>query len=132
MNTTHDVKLPSGWEVESATLHPPMSDRSGMRARLETLKSRGLTKVQRVRNLTSERGLAVRDGAKSQVTKLQSSMSSNAMLWAGIAAATGLGLGLLGRVAHWRSKQRRVMPDLVIIEARCSVRVAGCELRGSS
>jgi len=119
MNTTHDVKVPSGFEVESAALHPPVSERSGMRARLESLKSRSLVKVQSVRGKVGERGIAVRDRAKSQVTKVQSSMSSKPMLWAGIAAGAGFGIGLIGRFAQLRSKQRHMLPDLIIIETGC-------------
>lgn len=140
MDTTRDLQLPSGWEVESAALHPPVEsvsssgvtlpERSGMRGKLDTWKSRGLSKVhdiQRVANdrwsatrtsLTTVKG-SLRDGAKSQVTKVNGSMRTNPMLWAGIAAGAGFGLGLIGRVAHWRNKHRYAMPDLVIIESSC-------------
>ena len=128
-----------GSEVESATFHPhvhvvetsvTLPDRSGMRGKLDTLKSRGLSKVHDIQRVMNERGTAareslvrtktsMRDGAKSQVTKVEGSMRTNPMLWAGVAAGAGFGLGLIGRIAQWRSKQRNRMPDLVIIEAGC-------------
>ena len=139
MDTTRELQLPSGCEVGAATLHPYVSDvgtsvtlpeRSGMRGKLDTLKSRGLSKVHDIQRAVSERGTAmkgslvtlqgsVRDGAKIRVTKVNDSMKSSPMKWAGIAAGAGFGLGLIGRVAHWRSKSRRMMPDLIIIESGC-------------
>ena len=143
MNTTRDLQLPSGSEVGAATLHPDVHDymhepgssvtlpeHSGMRGKLDSLKSRGLSKVQDIQRVVHDRGMSMkgslvtaqsslRDGAKWQVTKMNDSMKMNPMLWAGIAAGTGFGLGLIGRFAHWRSRHRRMMPDLVIIESGC-------------
>ena len=68
---------------------------------LDTLKSRSLAKVH--------------DG----VTQVNDSMRTNPMLWAGVAAASGFGLGLIGRIASWRSHRRRMTPDLIIIETGC-------------
>ena len=132
MDTTRDLQLPSGCEVGAATLHPHVHDhvhdvgtsvtwpeRSGMRGKLDSIKSRGLSKVHDIQRVATDRSLAVRDGAKAQVTKVNDSMKTNPMMWAGIAAGAGFGLGLIGRVAHWRSRQRNRMPDLVIIETGC-------------
>lgn len=140
MNTSRDLELPSGFEVESARLNPPVTqvsgpgsglpERSGVRGRLDAWKSRGLSKVHDIQRMVSERSTAargslvdathsVRDGAKLKLHEVQSSMRSNPMKWAGIAAGAGFGIGLLGRVARWRSAHRRVMPDLVIIESSC-------------
>ena len=140
MNTTRDLQMPSGSEVESATFHPhvhvvetsvALPDHSaGMRGKLETLKSRGLSKVHDIQRVMNDRSTAaktalvrtksnMRDGAKSQVTRMEGSMRMNPMLWAGVAAGTGFGLGLIGRIAQWRSKQRNHMPQLVIIERGC-------------
>jgi hypothetical protein len=47
---------------------------------------------------------------------MQSSMRTNPMKWAGIAAASGFGLGLISRIAHARKKQR---PMLIVIEQAC-------------
>ena len=145
MDTTRDLQLPSGCEVGAATLHPHIHDhhvhevgtsvtlpeRSGMRGKLDSLKSRGLSKVTDIQRVVKDRGTtmkgslvtvqsSMRDGAMTQVTRMQDSLRTNPMKWAGIAAGAGFGLGLIGRVAHWRSKQReRMMPDLVIIESGC-------------
>jgi ElaB/YqjD/DUF883 family membrane-anchored ribosome-binding protein len=122
MDTTRDLELPSGFEVESAALHPPVvhdTAPDGFRGRLDTLKSRGLTKVHDLQRVVNERSLVVRDGAKSQVTKLQDSMRISPMTWAGIAAGSGFALGLLGRITRARYKRSHEMPTLVIVEASC-------------
>jgi hypothetical protein len=125
MDTTRDLQLPSGWEVESATLHPPVHEvsRGGFRGRLDTLKSRGLAKVHDIQRVVADRGTALQTGAKSQmqsgVTKVQSSMRTTPMLWAGIAAGTGFALGLVGRIAQARNKRKHAIPTLVIVEAGC-------------
>lgn len=110
MTTTNPMG--SGNEVESAAFHVPVSHvssppaRTGFRGTLDDLKSRGLSKVHDVQS-----------GAKGQVTKVQTSMKSSPMLWAGIAAGSGFALGLVGRFIHWRNDHRRTGPDLVIIDA---------------
>lgn len=143
MDTTRDLQLPSGCEVGAATLHPhvhehvhdagtgvTLPEHSGMRGKLDSIKSRGLSKVHDIQRVARERGVtmkrslmtaqtSVRDGAKTQVTKMNDSMKTSPMLWAGIAAGTGFGIGLIGRFAHWRNKHRNRMPDLVIIESGC-------------
>ena len=121
MDTTRDWELPSGWEVESATLHPPVHDvsRGGFRGRLDTLKSRGLTKVHDIQRVVADRRTSLQTGAKSQVTKVQGSMRTSPMLWAGIAAGTGFALGLAGRIAQARNKRKHAIPTLVIVEAGC-------------
>src|SRR5689334_10852452 len=101
MDTNRDLQLPSGCEVVGASLQPYVPpERSGFRGRLDTLKSRGLSKVQDMQT-------SLRDGTKTRVTRVNDSMKTNPMLWAGIAAASGFGIGMIGRIAQWRSKQRR-------------------------
>ncbi len=126
MDTTRDLQVPSGWEVESAALHPPVHEtrvtvpeRSGMRGRLDTLKSRGVAKVHDLQSSLMTAKSSMRDGAKSQVAKMQGSMRTNPMKWAGIAAGAGFGLGMIGRIAQVRAKRRNHMPTLVIVEAGC-------------
>ena len=89
-----------------------VEEASSLRGKLVALKSRGLSKVHDI-----QRG--VRDRGTSQVMKVNDSMKTRPMLWAGIAAASGFGIGLIGRFAHWRNKHRRMTPDLVIIESSC-------------
>lgn len=117
MDTTRDLQMPSGWEVESAALHPDVDQAHG--GKLERWKSRGLD----LKSRGLQRLHGVRDGAKSQVssrlTKVQQSMRTSPMLWAGIAAGAGFSLGMIGRVAQWRKKQKSLQPSLVIIEASC-------------
>jgi len=131
MNTTRDLQLPSGSEVESATLHPPVihershidldvdTSDAGWRGKLDTLKSQGLSKVHGIQRVVADRRTTIQTGAKSQVTKMQDSMRTSPMKWAGIAAGTGFALGLVGRIASIRSKRKHAMPTLVIVEAGC-------------
>jgi ElaB/YqjD/DUF883 family membrane-anchored ribosome-binding protein len=158
-----DVKLPSGSEVEAATLHVPVGDgcslhsastsnahefspeRTGIRGKLDALKSQGLAKVQHLQHSVSERSASMksnvneslalvksnvsrsvthakrslRDGTTSRVADVQTSMRTSPMKWAGIAAGAGFGLGLLGRIAHWRNSHQRVQPSLIVIERSC-------------
>ncbi len=96
MTTTNPMG--SGNEVESAAFHVPVSHVSSPPART---------------------GFRVLSGAKGRVTKVQTSMKTSPMLWAGIAAGSGFALGLVGRFVHWRNYHRRTTPDLVIIDASC-------------
>jgi hypothetical protein len=68
-----------------------------------------------------------RSAVQSRVTNLKpanlkpmlsESLHSRPGLWTGVAAAAGLGVGLLGRLVLNRT-QRRGMPAVVIIEASC-------------
>ena len=143
MDTTREWELPSGSEVESAALHPPLHEvsRGGLRGRLDTLKGRGISKVHDIQRVVADRRSTLQSNAKSQVTRLQSnaksqveklqsdaklqvdrmqgSMRTSPMKWAGIAAGTGFALGLVGRIAQIRSKRRNQTPTLVIVEAGC-------------
>lgn len=102
MDTTHDLQAPSGF-----------------RGRLDTWKSRGLSKVHDLQHAVADRRTMVQAGAKSQVTKVQDSMRTSPAKWAGIAAATGFALGLAGRIADARKKRKHAMPALVIVETSC-------------
>ena len=114
METTREVEVLG--EGGTSVTWP---ERSGIRGKLDHLKSGTVSKVHDLRQHVSDSSLAVRSGTQTQVTKVQTSMRTNPMLWAGVAAGTGFGLGLIGRVMHWRNKQRRALPDIVIIEATC-------------
>jgi hypothetical protein len=134
MTTTNPMG--SGNEVESAAFHVPVSgvtsapSRTGFRGRMDNLKSRGLEKVHDVQRAVGvgrdsvktsllNAKVSVREGASDSMTKVQTSMKANPMLWAGIAAGSGFVLGLAGRIADARKKSRRMMPDLVIIDTTC-------------
>lgn len=127
MTTTNS--LGSGCEVESATFHAPISggmpmdasssSRSGFRGTLDDLKSRGMATVHDVQQKIGQRSAMVKTNVNGQMTKVQDSMKTSPMLWAGIAAGSGFALGLIGRFVHWRNYHRRMTPDLVIIDASC-------------
>lgn len=138
MNTNRDVTFgsgpgASGWEAESATLHVPVVDhtlpprRSDIRgkfdAKLDDLKSRSLSKVHDVQDMVVQRTSVMksnlRSGMNDSVTKMQSSMRTSPTKWAGIAAGSGLAIGLLGRILAARSRERSRMPQLIIIETSC-------------
>ncbi|HEX2059919.1 MAG TPA: hypothetical protein VHK90_04200 [Thermoanaerobaculia bacterium] len=137
-----DLAMPSGCEVETAAFHAPVESvgvtgtlgRSGMRGRLDDLKSKSLAKVHDVQRLVSDRTsvmksslqrsmtnatTSMRTGVNDSMTKMQDSMRTSPMKWAGIAAGSGFAIGMLGRIVHWRNKHHRHMPDLVIIESTC-------------
>lgn len=151
MNTNRDVlsgsnlSMPSGSEVEAATFHTPvtsgmsspvtpMHSSSGMKEKLDTLKSQGLSRLHHIQHVVSDRSSEMRSSLQRSVTnastlarirvndsmtKMQSSMAASPMKWAGIAAGSGFALGLMGRFIHWRNKKSMSMPQLVVIEAAC-------------
>jgi len=113
---TKDLHLPSGSEVESATLHVPVN--SGMRGRFDHLKSQAVNVKANVTRSVSRMKSNMNHTATTKLGDMQSSMRSNPMKWAGIAAGTGFGLGLISRVMHWRNKHHP-SPTLVVIERTC-------------
>jgi ElaB/YqjD/DUF883 family membrane-anchored ribosome-binding protein len=119
---------------------------SGMKAKLEHLRERSLARVHEVQRTLADRSVDVREtvagrtalvrsnvqnklmATKSTVrrnvdetmARMENSMRMQPMKWASIAAASGFALGMAGRVAQWRSKQKsRYTPQLVIIETSC-------------
>ena len=112
METTREVEV-----MREATSCWPV--RSGIRGRIDSLKSGAVSRVHDLKRNVGDSRVAVRDGARNQVTRVQTSMRSNPMMWAGIATGTGFALGLMGRIAQWRNKQKYAMPEIVIIEATC-------------
>ena len=144
MDTTRNIDLgmPSGFEVESAAfvvvpeegLTVASPAHGGMRGKLDHWKSLGADKVHTLqrtwagrtdswKRTVSERGLAmkslVRDGATDSMMKINSSMRTSPMKWAGIAAGTGFTLGMIGRLLQKRSHHRHHHhpTQLVIIDA---------------
>jgi hypothetical protein len=129
MNTS----VPSGYEVHSASFHPPLSKGTAIeksqRGRIDGLKSKAVELKQSLQRRQSEwkdragQSLAVRRAELTSMTRqrsaqMQASMAAEPMKWAGIAAGSGLLLGLIGRYAHWR-KAHRASPTLVVIETSC-------------
>lgn len=124
MDTTNRG-LASGNEVESAAFHQPVSptvhtlDRSGLRGKLDDLKWRGVSKLHKLQGRVSERRAVVKQSVATGMTKVQSSMHDSPMKWAGIAAGSGLAIGLLGRLLQVRRDRMTRLPQLVIIESTC-------------
>lgn len=133
--------LPSGSEVESAAFRGPVdvdhqlpaAHDSGLRHKVENLKSRGVVAIQTLQHRVVDRSqnlkrslstrvastnASMRDGVQNRMSQVQTSMRTQPIMWAGIAGGTGMALGLLGRFMQWRN-HRRVVPDLVIIETAC-------------
>lgn len=86
-------------------------DRPGLRSRLDALKSRSISKLHSTQGQVSER-------AKSTITKVQGSMRTSPMKWAGVAAGSGLAIGLLGRILQARRNRFSGRP-LIVIESTC-------------
>ena len=88
----------------STALKTQLADRSDVLKRQMSEKM-AVTKVQ------------VRTGVNDTMNDMQHSMRENPIKWAGIAAGSGMALGLLGRFMQWRASRRT--PDLIVIRA-CS------------
>lgn len=84
-NRNMDVSVPSGFEVESATLHAPVvtvpmgtdhqlpaATDSGLRHKLDNLKSLGMAKMQSVQRVMSDRGASM----KTMLSERSSSMKT--------------------------------------------------------
>jgi ElaB/YqjD/DUF883 family membrane-anchored ribosome-binding protein len=78
------------------------------------LQTRSRAKVNDARAAVA--GLKPRVNALTM--KANDNLRSDPTKWTGIAAAAGLGVGLIGRFLHHRAHHRRV-PAVVIIEAAC-------------
>lgn len=131
MNT--NLSMPSGSEVESAAFHQPLSGGvpvsvtpvhpGGWRGRLDSLRSQGVSRLHHVQHVVGDRSSALRGSLQRSVrgsaSHVRSSMQTNPMKWAGIAAGSGLAIGLLGRLIQARNRRLRSLPQLVVIEAAC-------------
>ena len=134
---TSDVRVPSGFDVESATTHRSenlmLDDHThdgGMKDKLYHLRSRGMeqwgtlqsemnSRIATWKPIAQQRMTSMRDGLRSRMTDLQGEMKSNPGKWAGIAAGAGLGLGLIGRMLRHRSARMRYedLPDIIVVGA---------------
>ena len=91
MNTNRDVlsgsdlEMPSGFEVESATFHPPVtvstgmpvttSERSGMRGKLDDLKSRGLSTLHDMQHTLGDRTSVLKQNLGERTALMKQTMS---------------------------------------------------------
>lgn len=120
---THEGQ--AGWKSKLNGL------RSRSVTRISEWKERGVAKTTGLRRAASERAgslkysaqetmrrtqTTVRDRTRTGVARMNGSMRDNPMKWAGIAAGSGVALGLIGR---WMEHQRhrRHLPQVVVIEA---------------
>lgn len=128
-------------------MHPIQAEAdSGLKSKLEHLRERSVARVHEVQRTIADRSADVRETVQQRsalvkrnmqrklvttkssvrrnvderMVRMENSMRMQPMKWAGIAAASGFALGMIGRVAQWRSKQKnRYTPQLVIIETSC-------------
>ena len=101
----------------------------GWRDKLSSLKSRGFERMGSVRETMTGRLSSMHESTMSRVSAMRSGLTERAdgvsrnlrehpAKWTGIAAGIGMTLGLAGRLAmKMRSRARRVLPTLVIVEA---------------
>lgn len=127
-----NLRVPSGFEVESASLHAPpapvipvsdvptdLSTPSSWKEKLSSVPALVKSRVASVKPMVNSKMESVRTTMQRSSSQLNDSVRSKTAMWAGLATASGVGLGLLGRLAMHRSHHRERMPAVVIIEASC-------------
>ena len=116
-----ELRVPSGFEVESASQHMPGGPdwqpmEHDLKSKMDELKVRGMDAVRSMKQTMATRSTSMRDMMMAKTSGMQRDMRSNPAKWAGIMTGAGIGLGLVGRYLRHRMKRNRV-PRLVIIEA---------------
>ncbi|HSP34618.1 MAG TPA: hypothetical protein VLU46_09915 [Thermoanaerobaculia bacterium] len=132
---TSDVRVPSGFDVESATTHRSenliLDDHShdaGMKDKLYHLRSRGMETWGSMRSgmsdrvstwtpMVRDRVTTMRSSVMERISRMQGEMKSNPGKWAGIAAGAGFGIGLVGRLLRRRSRMTDDRTSIVIVGA---------------
>jgi ElaB/YqjD/DUF883 family membrane-anchored ribosome-binding protein len=140
-----EVRVPSGLEVESATLIFPgnggqhtsgLTEEASWKSRLSALRDRGLTslrdhsrssiatlrrgvttRVNTLKPMMTSRVDTVRAGVRSRLDAVDNRMRANPAKWAGIAAGAGLLLGMTGRVMRGRSRHHHHPTGILVIES---------------
>lgn len=90
--------------------------------RVAEMKSTVNEKVADLKVAATDKMTMLRGDAQNTATQVQTDMRVNPMKWAGIAAGTGFGLGLIARIMDHRKHKhvrRHNVPQLVIIESSC-------------
>lgn len=97
-----------------------VSMRNQVEAKAMTMRNQVEAKATMIRADVETRIDTLKEEAESQLTHLQEDVRTNPMKWAGISAGAGIGIGLVSRWMHHRSKVRaRQTPQVLIIEAAC-------------
>ena len=110
-NRIDDVRVPSGYEVESASLHLPAPAGEAPHAHARTWKEKLVA-------MPREQFARVAPKINSVKSNVSRQMHEKPALYAGIAAGAAFFLGMAGRIARKRIA-RRSMPSFVIVEGNC-------------
>ena len=135
LNRSNSVRVPSGFEVESAASLPPVTGetrsevrRSGLMGKVDELKSRGTELVHHAKHSMSETTHALQRNVSARTSDLKRvamersarlkpmihdtmdradrEFHSNPTKWAGIAAGATFLLGMIGRELRHRAARR--------------------------